>query len=415
MKSNARDAISADGDALVGISREIHAHPELRFEEEFASALAADFLEARGFSVQRGVGTLATAFEATAGSGDLVVALCAEYDALPGIGHACGHNLICGASLGAATGLTAVADELGLTVKVIGTPGEEGGGGKSLLLDAGAFDSVHLALMAHPGIGGLDIADMGWAVEMVCRPGGRCGTNALDAVTIAQTAIGLLRQQLRPRDLVHGFVRHGGDAVNVIPERTVLELMVRAESIEEAKDVERRVSRCVEAGALATGCEVEISSMAPAYSHLEPDRDLTRFYGDAARALGHTVIDRPPPGVRGAASTDMGNVSLEVPAIHPAFGIPDAKVLPHHPDYAAACATSGADASMIDAATALAWTAIDAAQDDSSSERSAPYPGALGRDHAALTASGGRTGKGDPTRMPIHCGHRVTGTRGSLR
>jgi amidohydrolase len=376
-KDVARQAILGHEAALVALSHDIHAHPEVRFQERQASTWASAFLEERGFAVSRELGGLATAFDATVGTGDLVLALCAEYDALPEIGHACGHNLICASSIGAALGMAAVADELGLTVRVIGTPGEEGGGGKSLLLDAGAFDGVHAALMAHPSVGEADLLDMGpvmlasihLEVTYTGRPAHAAaapqdGINALDAAIVAQTAIGLLRQQLPSGDLVHGFVRHGGDAANIIPERTELEFLVRSATLERARVLEGRVRRCFEAGALATGCEMEMTMMAPDYSHLEADRDLSHFYGDNARALGRAVIELPPGGQRlGAGSTDMGNVSLAMPAIHPAFGIPGARAIPHHPDYAAACATPDADAALIHAATALAWTGIDAAAD----------------------------------------------------
>jgi len=377
LKDLARQAVQDAEPDLVRLSRDIHARPELRFEEHQASAWAAQLLEDRGFAVERGVGDVATAFEATAGDGDLVLALCAEYDALPGIGHACGHNLICASSLGAGLGLAAVADRLGITVKVIGTPAEEGGGGKVLLLDAGVFDGVHAALMAHPTPGGVDLLDMGQvmlaAIHLEVEYQGRAahaaanpheGVNALDAAVVAQTALGLLRQQVRDGDRFHGFVRHGGEAANVIPERAVLDYIVRSTTLDAAQALEARVRRCFEAGALATGATVDIRQMAPPYSHIEADRDLTRFYGANARALGRAPFEVPPGLNPGGASTDMGNVSMALPSIHPSFGIPGATVMPHHQDFAAACATPDADASAIFAATALAWTAVDAASDD---------------------------------------------------
>jgi amidohydrolase len=376
-KDAVRHAVDRAEPELVHLSHAIHAHPELRFEEHQASTWAEDLLERHGFAVRPQLGGLATAFDATIGTGDLVLAFCAEYDALPEIGHACGHNLICASSIGAAIGLASVADELGVTVKVIGTPAEEGGGGKVLLLEAGAFDGVHAALMAHPGPNGSDLIDMGPAIRAVthleieyhgnaAHAGGnpQDGVNALDAAVVAQTAIGLLRQQLAPGDLVHGIVRHGGDAANVIPEHTALEYLARSVTLERVQILEGRLRRCFEAGALATGCSVDIREMAPPYSHIEVDQGLSARYAENARALGREprVI---PPGVRpGGASTDMGNVSLVVPSIHPSFGIPGASVVPHHRDFAAACATTEADGAMVFAATALAWTAVDAAADD---------------------------------------------------
>jgi amidohydrolase len=306
-----------------------------------------------------------------------VLAFCAEYDALPGIGHACGHNLICASSLGAGLGLAAVADDIGVTVKVIGTPAEEGGGGKVKLIDAGVYDGVHAALMAHPMPGEADLIDMGpvmlalahLEIEYTGRAAHaagmpHAGINALDAVTIAQTAIGLLRQQLRPGDLIHGIVRHGGDAANVIPDRTVLDYNLRSVTLGRVEELQERVSRCFAAGALATGCTLDIRSAAPSYAHLEADIDLTSLYGANSEKLGRNVFRLPGRVGGGSASTDMGNVSLRLPAIHPGFGVPGAHGVPHHPDFAASCATSEADAALLHAATALAWTAIDAALDD---------------------------------------------------
>ena len=181
---------------------------------------------------------------------------------------------------------------------------------------------------------------------------------------VAQTAIGLLRQQLAPGDLVHGIVRHGGDAPNVIPERTLLEYLARSITLERVRTLEERLRRCFEAGALATGCSVDIRDMGPRYSHIEVDRALSARYADNARALGREPRE-VPPGVRpGGASTDMGNLSLVLPSIHPSFGVAGAHGIPHHPDYAAAGATPDADAAMLFAATALAWTAVDAATED---------------------------------------------------
>jgi amidohydrolase len=374
-KDLVRQQIASAEPELVRLSRAIHGHPELRFAEHLASQWTCEVLEKNGFAVRRGIGGLETAFDATIGHGDLVVAICAEYDALPEVGHACGHNLICASSVGAAIGLAVAADELGITVKLIGTPGEEGGGGKVILLDAGVFDGVHAAIMAHPAPGDGDLIDMapvflasihleieysGKAAHAAGRP--HEGINALDAVTIAQTAIGLLRQQLTNDDLIHGIVRHGGDAPNIIPERTVQEYLVRSLSIEQAEAVARRLRCCFEAGALATGCSVDIRQIAPSYSHLESDRDLTRFYAGNAQALGRSVFEMPTGRRLGSGSTDMANVSLVVPSIHPAFGVPGATVAPHHRDFAAACNTPASEAALIHAATALAWTVVDAAR-----------------------------------------------------
>ncbi|MBL7498689.1 M20 family metallopeptidase [Frankia sp. CNm7] len=382
-KSAAGAAIRRADARLRRLSHDVHANPETRFTELKATAWASELLERHGFAIERGVADLETAFVASYGTGPLVLGICAEYDALPTIGHACGHNIICASSVGAGLGLATVADDLGLTVKVIGTPAEEGGGGKIIMLDAGVFDGVHAAMMTHPFPGDADILDMTntmlasvqFEVEFRGRAshaagGPSLGINALDAVTVAQTAIGLLRQQLPIGDLVHGIVTHGGDAPNIIPERTVLSYYVRSLTIDRAEALDAKIRRCFEAGALATGCEVEIRSTSRTYSHMEADVDLTRFYGRNAAALGRDVLEVPSSARTSAgASTDMANVSLALPAIHPGVGIAHARGFPHHADFTRACATSDADATLLHAATALAWTAIDAAGDADVRER----------------------------------------------
>jgi len=376
-KEAARRTIDALAPALLDLSHTVHAHPELKFEEHQAACWASELTERHGFEVERGVAGLETAFVATYGTGELVLGICAEYDALPAIGHACGHNMICASSVGAGIGLAAVADQLGVTVKVLGTPAEEAGGGKILMLDAGVFDDVHAAMMTHPCPGDFDLLDMANAmlaavqfdVEYRGKPAHAAasphlGINALDAVTIAQTAIGVLRQQLPAGDLIHGIVVHGGDAANVIPERTLLSYYVRSANLERATALEARVRRCFEAGALATGCEMEIRPTSPMYSHLESDIDLTRAYGINAAALGRTVVELPPQmRMSAGASTDMANVSLALPAIHPGVGIAGAQGSPHQAEFAASCITPAADATVVHAAAAMAWTAIDAAGD----------------------------------------------------
>ncbi|WP_083473742.1 M20 family metallopeptidase [Frankia sp. R43] len=382
-KSAARAAIHAADTALLTLSHDLHANPETRFAERKAAGWATDLLERNGFSIEREAADLETAFVASYGTGPLVLGICAEYDALPAIGHACGHNVICASSVGAGLGLAAVADDLDITVRVIGTPAEEGGGGKIIMLDAGVFDDVHAAMMTHPAPGDFDIVDMTntvlASVQFEVEYRGRAshaagaphlGINALDAATIAQTAIGVLRQQLPAGDLVHGIVTYGGEAPNIIPERTVLSYFVRSWTLERAHELEKKVRRCFEAGALATGCEMEVRPTSKTYSHMEADADLSRLYGRNVTALGRQAIEVPSDVRIGAGgSTDMANVSLALPAIHPGVGIANAIGFPHHSDFTRSCATADADATAIHAATALAWTAIDAAGTDDIRDR----------------------------------------------
>src|SRR3989442_2487819 len=263
-----RERVAASRDRLVALSHRIHAHPELAFEEERAAAWCAEALDAAGFAVERGVGGLPTAFVARAGSGPLHLALCAEYDCLPGIGHACGHNLIAAMAVGAGIATAEVADDLGVTIRVIGTPAEElGGGGKILLLQGGAFAGVHAAMMVHPSptdnVAPLMLANPHFSVRYTGKEAHasaypELGINAADALTIAQVAIGLLRQHIHPTDRVHGIVTQGGDAPNIIPAQTTARYIVRARTLDDLDAIRTKVLRCFEAGALATGAQLEI-------------------------------------------------------------------------------------------------------------------------------------------------------------
>ena len=374
----AHNGVAANEGALLGLSHRIHAHPELGFEEARASAWLCEALADQGFRVDKGICDLPTAFQATVGSGPLQVALCAEYDALPGIGHACGHNMIAAMSTGAAFALAPMADDLGLTVHVIGTPAEEGGGGKALLVERGAFDGVHAALMVHPtplphdspaipliALANVRVHYTGRAAHASAFP--ELGVNALDALTVAQTAIGLLRQHLHAGNRVHGIVTKGGDAPNIVPADASGHWFLRATTLQELQELEPRVMRCFEAGALATGAVLR-TEHAPRYADMHHDEDLVAVYRSALRALGRPVGEGDaggmPPG-----SSDMGNVSHVVPSIHPAIAVDGAGAVNHQAAFAAACAAESADRAVLDGAVAMAWTAIDAAADGPVRER----------------------------------------------
>jgi amidohydrolase len=357
--------------SLVRLSHDMYQHPEPGFQEERASAWLSDLLTEAGFTVERGVCDLPTAFVATYGSGPLQVAFDAEYDCLPGIGHACGHNVIAATSAGAAIGAAAVADELGLTVKVIGTPAQELGGGKILMLERGGFDGVQALLMAHPApldvAEGVTLAMSHFDVEYSGRESHASmfpenGINALDALTTAQVAIGLLRQQMRSTDRVHGVVRHGGDAPHVIPLRVTAEYMVRAATIDELQGLEKKVRDCFEAGALAAGTSVELRHYHPPYAEQRQDAELLALYKANAVAIGRTFPELDPALIRRAAgASDFGNVSHVIPAIQPGLGLDSFPAVPHQADFAAHTVTPVADRAIAQGATALAATAVDAA------------------------------------------------------
>jgi amidohydrolase len=363
-------------DELIALSHRIHGCPELGFEEERSSAWCADALEEGGMRVVRGVCDMPTAFEATAGSGPLTIAICAEYDALPGIGHACGHNVIAAAAVGAGIALAALADDLGITVKVLGTPAEEGGGGKIFMLERGGFDGVHASLMVHPApmeleqmpclaVSHFDVLYTGKEAHASAFP--EQGINAADAITVAQVAIGLLRQHAGPSDQVHGIVTNGGAAPNIVPAHTSAKYYVRAATLERLETWRPRIERCLEAGALATGSTMELVSQGPAYSEFREDETMRGIYRRNAEALGRVF---PPSGPRMmGGSTDMGNVSLALPAIHPLLGIDSLPAVNHQPEFTAAAATPAADRAVRDGAAAMAWTVIDLALDPAQRER----------------------------------------------
>ncbi|MBF6334008.1 M20 family metallopeptidase [Nocardia transvalensis] len=365
-------AIGAAADELIALSHAIHAEPELAFAEKRSVAKTLAPLAARGFDIETPVADLDTAFTATYGSGELVVGICAEYDALPEIGHACGHNIIAASAVGAALGLARVADVCGITVKVFGTPAEESGGGKVLMLERGAFDGVAMAMMVHPGpidiigarslaLADLSIVYRGHEAHASAAP--EQGRNAGDAVTVTQVALGLLRQHLRPGQQLHGIVKSGGVAPNIVPGHAELLYYLRAGDSASLDDLMRRASACFEAGALATGCTHEIRTLAPTYTELTPDPALLCAYREQIVGMGRVPLAPELEASRPLGSTDMGNVTNVIPGIHPVIGIEAGGAVTHQPEFAAACVTPSADLAVTDGATALARTAIQIAGD----------------------------------------------------
>jgi amidohydrolase len=365
-RQTARELLTEAHPALVGLSHWIHANPELGYEETLASGWVAEWMQSAGFDVRVGVAGMDTAIVATSGTGSFRVALCAEYDALPAVGHACGHNVIAASSVGAAIALAAVADELDMRVTLFGTPAEEGGGGKVRLIEAGEFDGVHAALMVHPGPDDILEPEMVGIRQLSVSYTGReahaagfpeLGINAGDALTIAQVAIGVLRQHIPSGDRVHGIVTKGGDAPNIVPAHTSGAFMVRSQTREGLEELTERIERCFEAGAMATGCELSIQREVD-YLPVVHDPDLVELYARNARELGRWF----DPRAKFVASTDMGDVSHVVPSIHPIIGIDSKPAVNHQPGFTDAAAAPAADQAVFDGALLLAWTAIDAAQ-----------------------------------------------------
>jgi amidohydrolase len=357
-------------DLVLDLSRKINANPELAFEEYQTSDAIAGVLEQRGFAVEKQVAGLPTAFVASAGTGDLVFGICAEMDALPGIGHGCGHNAIAAAAVGAGLALAPFADELGLSVKVFGTPAEERGTGKEIMVNCGVFDGTHAAMMVHPSLKNVVTpqfrASRSWRVTYT-----GCGAhasrpwsarNAADATVLAQTAIGLLRQQLRDGIRVHHVVKEAGAAVNVIADRAVIECMIRCDTLDEVDEVWTRVRPCFEAGALATGTTVESTSLPSLYREFQHDQDLASLFQTHAESLGRTFPDYPD---KLFGSTDMGNVSQRVPALHPmlSFDLPP-EAGNHTSAFAVAAGGENGDRFIRDGGLAMALTIADVARSD---------------------------------------------------
>lgn len=368
LKQSAVAEIDGAQQLLVELSHEIHANPELSFEEFNASAWCADALEVAGFQVDRAICDLPTAFRATIGTGPLVIGICCEYDALPDIGHACGHNIIAAAAVGAGYALAQIADELDITVVVLGTPAEEGGGGKILMLERGGFDGLNASMMVHPwtsemtgmpclAVSHFDVLYHGTEAHASAYP--ERGRNAADAITVAQVAIGLLRQHANPGDQIHGIVTNGGSAPNIVPAHTAAKYYARSVSLERLDEWLPRVHRCFEAGALATDTSLEYVTHSPPYSEFVMDEPIAKLYRANAESLGRVFA---PPAERSiAASTDMANVSLVIPTIHPTLDIDALPAVNHQAAFARHCISDAADRALLDGAKAMSMTIIDIA------------------------------------------------------
>ncbi len=357
---------------LLQLSHWLHAHPETAWQEFESAAAVANVLRDNGFDVVEQVSGLPTAFRAEFGSGDFTVALCAEYDALPGLGHACGHNIIASSSVGAALALASVAEELKIKVVVLGTPAEEGGGGKIVMLERGAFDGIDIAALVHPGPVDVSFAEPFAVRHIAVKYSGKAshaaaypeqGINAADAFTVAQVAIGLLRQQLPSTVRVHGVMTHGGEAPNAIPEVTQGRWYIRATSTKLMEETFERVAKCFEAGALATGCTLEIHDESAPYSEFTNHPNLNDIYKANAQAIGRVFDDSDPRIKMNRASTDLGNISKVIASIHPYIGVNSGAAVNHQREFAAACITKDADQAVLDAATAMAMTLAQIAGD----------------------------------------------------
>lgn len=378
LKALVRREIEQNVATLYGISDWMYQNPELGLQEHQAADKLTEVLGEYGATVTRGIAGMPSAFVADLPGRKVGprIGIIAEYDALPEVGHGCGHNIIATAALGASMGLARISDRLPGSVMVLGTPAEESAvpnaGGKIHMIRAGYFDNLDAAIMIHPltedrldydsslVAKGLELSFHGKSAHAAANP--HDGINALDALIVMFSSVGLLRQQIRTDARIHGIITHGGTAPNVIPSYTAARFRIRAEDIAYANDLFQRVIACAEAGAKATGCRLEWHEYMPAYLNMLPNRALGEAFTQNLEAIGRNV--RKPESRSGAGSTDLGNVSHHVPAICAYLEICDTSAGWHSTAVADATITPKGHKAIVDGAVAMAFTAIDLLLDE---------------------------------------------------
>lgn len=365
LKDSVIKEVEAHRRQLRDLSLKIHANPELGFKEVKASALLTRYLEENGFATERGICELPTAFRGSYGKGKPAIAILAEYDALPQLGHACGHNLIAGAAVGAAVAAKKAVDQCGGSVLVIGTPAEEFYGGKVVMAERGAFDNVDIAMMVHPGAHDtattqalacitLEVEFFGKAAHAATRP--ETGINALEAMLLSFAAINALRQHVMDKARIHGIITDGGDAPNVVPAHSAGSFLVRAEDNTYLDELKEKVLNCFVGAAAATGARLEYQWGKIVYAPLLNNLTLAELFRQNINSLGR---DMPLSGASRVGSTDMGNISQLVPGIHPTIAVAPEEVVIHSPEFAEVAASEAGIKGMLDAAKALAMTVAD--------------------------------------------------------
>lgn len=367
-KSRTDAVVDRLADRIVGVSRSIHAHPELNFAEHHAHDLLTDTIEAHGLSVTRHAYGVDTAFECVVGESGPEILVLLEYDALPGIGHGCGHNVIAAAGLGAGLAVAELAGELGGRVRILGTPAEEGGGGKIHMARNGAFATGDAAMMIHPAdadlvrmhsiaIHTLDVVYSGRAAHAAAAPWE--GRNALDAAVLGYMNVAALRQHIKPNERVHGIFTKGGDKPNIVPAEASMDWYIRAGTLESLQPLKERVMACLDAAAVACGCTMHHEWAGETYAEMVDNAAMVGSYVTNAARIGRDVLDPNSSGRRVYGSTDMGNISHLVPSIHPMVSCAPHGTAIHTSDFERAAATADADRAVIDGAVAMAFTAID--------------------------------------------------------
>ena len=366
LKTLVTGAVDAQSQQLREIALKIHANPELGFQEVKAAGWLSQYLEENGFSLERGVGEISTAFKARYGQGEPAIALLAEYDALPELGHACGHNLIATCAIGAGVAAKPAIDQLGGSILIMGTPAEELYGGKIIMAERGVFNGVDIAMIVHPGTDNtattealacqtLVVEFWGKAAHAAARP--EAGINALEAMLLSFSAINALRQHIKSTARIHGIITDGGKAANIVPAHSAGLFMVRAKENDYLDELKQKVLNCFTGAATATGARLEYKWDNVCYAPMRNNRPLAQLFARNMRSLGRRVTLSDTDG--GFGSTDMGNVSQLVPAIHPQVAIAKRGVSIHSPQFAVAAASDAGIKGMLDAAKSLAMTVVD--------------------------------------------------------
>jgi len=372
-KARAAAAVEARAEQLLDISHRVHENPELGFEEYFAHDLLAGAAEDAGLEVQRQAYGVETAFAARAGdSGPLVAILC-EYDALPGIGHACGHNVIAASGMGAGLAAAEVVEELGGRLLILGTPAEEGGGGKVRLIDGGALEGVDAAIMLHPA--GLELAEMqtlavqqlyaryrGSAAHAAAAP--ELGRNALDGAVLGYMAAAALRQHIGDDERLHGIFTDAGQKANIVPAYAEAHWYARSPTAARLEMLKDRLESCLIGGAAAAGVDVELEWATFLFQEVRSNGPLVELWCANAAQLGRHP-QTPAAGRTVVGSTDMGNVSQLVPSIHPMIAVAPPEVALHTESFAEYARSASGDRGVIDGAKLLAAVAIDYWGDES--------------------------------------------------
>lgn len=366
LKAKIRSEVDALRQELIQLSLKIHDNPELSFQEKRASSWLIEFLHDNGFRVRRNFVGLPTAFEATYGRGTPRIALLAEYDALPQMGHGCGHNVIAASAVGAGVASKLAVDQVGGTIVVLGTPGEEVFGGKIDMVEARVFDGIDVAMMVHPNTRNtvtmetlacisLDVEFIGKAAHAAAQP--YKGVNALEALILGFNSVNALRQHIKGEARIHGIITDGGQAPNIVPARSAARFLIRALDKGYLDELKEKVLNCFRAGSVATGAKLIHHWGERSYLPMKSNVALAGLFNENLESLGRHV-QAPDPRF-GFGSTDMGNVSQVVPSIHPLVAIAPPEVVIHTPEFAEAAASEAGHEGLLDAAKAMATTVVD--------------------------------------------------------